>query len=222
MVLKPLEKNDFVVVLIQKGFIFLQSDPKRVKRPSSTYSSGSPCVCSYVCMYVCMYADTYRLGTVFGGLGYALNILALEGVSKFNLDIFNLVLLPIIIFESGFSLKKRGIFRNFKTITGFACVGTLFSALFTATCLASSLTSVSSIKEALLFGALISATDPVATLAVFKQVFKLGDREFLEAPLLYDLVFGESVLNDAVAIVLFQSFQAVDLDNFDGVGSGLT
>ena len=46
-------------------------------------------------------------------------------------------------------------------------------------------------------GALISATDPVATLSVFS--------ELQVPPLLYNLVFGESVLNDATAIVLFRT-----------------
>ena len=46
-------------------------------------------------------------------------------------------------------------------------------------------------------GALISATDPVATLSVFAAVDV--------PPLLFNLVFGESVLNDAVAIVLFRT-----------------
>ena len=46
-------------------------------------------------------------------------------------------------------------------------------------------------------GSLISATDPVATLSVFS--------ELQVPPLLYNLVFGESVLNDATAIVLFRT-----------------
>ena len=54
--------------------------------------------------------------------------------------------------------------------------------------------------EALLFGALISAVDPVATLSI------MGNPELHCDPLLYSLVFGESVLNDAVAIVLFRVF----------------
>ena len=54
--------------------------------------------------------------------------------------------------------------------------------------------------EALLFGALISAVDPVATLSI------MGSPELNCDPLLYSLVFGESVLNDAVAIVLFRTF----------------
>ena len=58
----------------------------------------------------------------------------------------------------------------------------------------------SSPMESLLFGALISAVDPVATLSI------LGAPELNLDPLLYSLVFGESVLNDAVAIVLFNTF----------------
>ena len=52
----------------------------------------------------------------------------------------------------------------------------------------------------LLFGALISAVDPVATLAI------MGVPELQCNKMLYSLVFGESVLNDAVAIVLFRTF----------------
>lgn len=50
------------------------------------------------------------------------------------------------------------------------------------------------LTDALAFGALISAVDPVATLAIFSAM----DVE----PVLNMLVFGESILNDAVSIVL--------------------
>ncbi|CAE7397987.1 NHX6 [Symbiodinium natans] len=55
-----------------------------------------------------------------------------------------------------------------------------------------------SLPEALTFGALISATDPVTTLAIFEQLHV--------DPHLFNVIFGESVLNDAVSIVLFKSF----------------
>ena len=55
-------------------------------------------------------------------------------------------------------------------------------------------------QEALLFGALISAVDPVATLSI------MGNADLNCDPLLYSVVFGESVLNDAIAIVLFKTF----------------
>ena len=53
-----------------------------------------------------------------------------------------------------------------------------------------------SIIPSLLFGSLISATDPVTVLAIFHDLHVDHD--------LYSLVFGESVMNDAVAIVLFR------------------
>jgi len=53
--------------------------------------------------------------------------------------------------------------------------------------------------QAMLFGSLISSTDPVSTLGILKSVGA--------PPLLYDLVFGESALNDALSIVLFNIFR---------------
>ena len=49
-------------------------------------------------------------------------------------------------------------------------------------------------QESFALGSLVSAVDPVATLAIFNAL----DID----PILYMLVFGESILNDAVAIVL--------------------
>ena len=66
--------------------------------------------------------------------------------------------------------------------------------------------------EALLFGALISAVDPVATLSI------MGNKDIAADPTLYSLIFGESVLNDAVAIVLFKTIQGFG----DGQEEGAT
>lgn len=57
--------------------------------------------------------------------------------------------------------------------------------------------------ECLTFGALISAVDPVATLSI------LGASHIGADPMLYALVFGESVLNDAVSIVLFNTLKTM-------------
>ena len=54
-----------------------------------------------------------------------------------------------------------------------------------------------SIRESLAFGSLISATDPVAVLAIFKEMN--ADKT------LYSLIFGESIFNDAVAIVMYKT-----------------
>lgn len=113
-------------------------------------------------------------------------------------------LLPPIIYAAGFSLKQKAFFRNFSTIMLFAVVGTIISTLvFGLLTYALYATGAISAKifskpllECLIYGSLISAIDPVATLSVFADLNA--------KPLLYNLVFGESVLNDAVAIVLFK------------------
>ena len=56
-----------------------------------------------------------------------------------------------------------------------------------------------SFVEAFSVGATLSATDPVTILAIF-NTYKVD-------PKLYTVIFGESILNDAIAIVLFQTAQ---------------
>ncbi|KDO19053.1 sodium/hydrogen exchanger 3 [Saprolegnia parasitica CBS 223.65] len=112
-------------------------------------------------------------------------------------------LLPPIILEAGFSMKKRGFFTNFSTILLLAIVGTLVATFITGGLLIwlgqLGLITALTPAEAYLYGSLISAVDPVATLSVFKK----NDAP----PMLFNLVFGESVLNDGVAIVVFTLFQ---------------
>jgi len=127
----------------------------------------------------------------------------------FDTALFDFVIIPAIIFESGYSLKKKGLFKNVISIAMFAVVGTLISTLFVgfSLFLFAKFAGIQSIDttnpaEALVFGALISATDPVATLALLGDVFKV--KESTDVPLIYNLIFGESVVNDAVSIVLFR------------------
>lgn len=124
----------------------------------------------------------------------------------FEPELFFFLLLPPIIFEAGYSLKKKEFFANFWTVALFAVAGTIVSAFIIGYavyfCGYIGLLNVDSTNpmEALLFGALISAVDPVATLSI------MGNPKLNCDPLLYNIVFGESVLNDAVAIVLFNTF----------------
>lgn len=113
-------------------------------------------------------------------------------------------LLPPIIFEAGFTMKKRQFFANFGTIVSFAVLGTLVAIFATGGGLfllgrANALGEQLSFSQACLFGALISSTDPVAALGILKRVDA--------PPLLFDLIFGESALNDCISIVLFDVFR---------------
>ena len=122
-------------------------------------------------------------------------------------EVFFFVLLPPIMFEAGYSLNRKDFFENIGAITLYAMVGTIIST-FVVGLLVFYMAKQGLIKdidkenpmEALLFGALISAVDPVATLSI------MGNADLQVNPLLYSLVFGESVLNDAIAVVLFKTF----------------
>lgn len=127
----------------------------------------------------------------------------------FDESVFFFLLLPPIIFEGGYSLRSREFFANFGAICSLAFAGTTISTFavgfFVWICGGVGLCYGLPLLHALVFGALISATDPVTVLAIFQE---LGVNTEL-----YSLVFGESVLNDAVAIVLYRT-----LVNFNNKG----
>ncbi|RUS80101.1 hypothetical protein EGW08_012147 [Elysia chlorotica] len=112
--------------------------------------------------------------------------------------IFFIVLLPPIIFEGGYNLHKGNFFHNIGSIMVFAVVGTVISAMIVGGGIyllgQAEVVFQFNLVESFAFGSLISAVDPVATLAIFQAL----DVD----PILYMLVFGESMLNDAVSIVL--------------------
>uniref|UniRef100_UPI00358FF6D1 sodium/hydrogen exchanger 1-like n=1 Tax=Myxine glutinosa TaxID=7769 RepID=UPI00358FF6D1 len=117
-------------------------------------------------------------------------------------DVFFLYLLPPIVLDAGYFLPARSFLDNLGSICSFAVIGTLWNSFgiglsIYALCRipAFGLTGLP-VGEALLFGSVISAVDPVAVLAVFQEV---GVNEQLEV-----LVAGESLLNDAVTVVLYQ------------------
>ncbi|KLO18674.1 sodium/hydrogen exchanger [Schizopora paradoxa] len=114
---------------------------------------------------------------------------------------FNLILPPIIL-NSGYELKQETFFRNFGSILIFAFLGTFISAVGLGVLVyiwsALGLESLElSLLECLIFGSTLSATDPVTILAIFHQ-YKVD-------PKLYNIIFGESLLNDAVSIVMYET-----------------
>lgn len=130
-----------------------------------------------------------------------------ELILNFQGGFFFFVLLPPIIFEAGLSLDCQMFVDNLGAILAFAVVGTIISTWVVASSLVFAASTgwfgleMTPDIEILcyMFGALISATDPVATIALF------GGSRFNTDPLLHALINGESVLNDAVAVVLFST-----------------
>ncbi|XP_071749910.1 sodium/hydrogen exchanger 3 isoform X2 [Lepeophtheirus salmonis] len=121
-------------------------------------------------------------------------------------DIFFLFMLPPIIFDAGYFMPNRLFFDHLGTILLMAVVGTIFNVLTIGVALWGCGRSgifgedPPNILEMLLFSSLISAVDPVAVLAVFEEIH-IDD-------ILYIVVFGESLLNDAVTVVLYRMFEA--------------
>ena len=123
-----------------------------------------------------------------------------EQISQFQItpDIVLFLFLPALIFESALSLDARALLKNIVPILVLAIPGMLVSSFLVGSGVWISLEI--HFMVALLFGALISATDPVAVIELFK---KLGAPKRLTV-----LIEGESLMNDATAIVLFHTLLA--------------
>ena len=106
-------------------------------------------------------------------------------------DLILYVFLPSLIFESALHLDARQLRDDLAPVLGLAIPGLLISTVVIAV-LVAALTQVP-FAAALLLGAILSATDPVAVIALFHQ---LGAPHRLTV-----LVEGESLLNDATALV---------------------
>jgi sodium/hydrogen exchanger 8 len=125
-----------------------------------------------------------------------------EAWAHLNTVVLNLVLLPIIIFSSGWSVRRQDFFSQLPYILMFAVVGTAIATTVVASLIVFTgsygFHSIVGWRTAFVYASLISATDPVATLGTYAKL--------KVEPLLNIMVFGESTINDAVAIVLFKVF----------------
>jgi CPA1 family monovalent cation:H+ antiporter len=118
----------------------------------------------------------------------------LQPLQAFHLtpDLVLFIFLPALIFESGLNLNARQLIKDIAPVLTLAVPALLVSTAAVGVGLW--LLLPIDLMVALLFGALISATDPVAVISLFKE---LGTPERLTV-----LVEGESLLNDATAIVV--------------------
>ncbi|XP_053935019.1 sodium/hydrogen exchanger 5 isoform X4 [Cuculus canorus] len=143
------------------------------------------------------------------GLGLGGIVLAVAKKAEYQLEpnMFFLFLLPPIVLDSGYFMPSRLFFNNIGAILTYAVVGTLWNSFATGAALwglhRAGLMDPgveAGLMDFLLFGSLISAVDPVAVLAVFEEVH-VNETLFI-------IVFGESLLNDAVTVVLYKVFNS--------------
>ena len=149
----------------------------------------------------------YTVALVLAGL--ALAILPTEGIitlprdiadpltsalrGKFTSELILALLVPPLIFEAALRLNLKTLRKEWLPIFLLAVPGVLISTAIVGNVV--NLGVGIPIGLAMAFGALISATDPVAVIAFFRSV---GVDKRLST-----LIEGESLLNDGVAVVLF-------------------
>ncbi len=126
------------------------------------------------------------------GIPFDFFVKALAGFEITSEAVF-FIFLPALIFESALSIDVRKLLDDIAPILLLAVVGLLISTFVVAGALYP--VAGMSFVVCLLLGAIVSATDPVAVVAIFKD---LGAPKRLAI-----LVEGESLFNDATAIVMF-------------------
>jgi CPA1 family monovalent cation:H+ antiporter len=159
----------------------------------------------------------YTIALVAVGLGLGLTRTQLTAEFQLTPDLLFTILLPALLFEAAIHLHSRTIRQNLRPILLMAVPGMVITALAVGYAVHHLLGL--SLQASLVFGALISATDPISVLALFKQ---------LRAPKGLSVVIeGESLLNDGAAVVLFNILvagssisltQGVGLFLFESVG----
>ncbi|XP_026522557.1 sodium/hydrogen exchanger 4 isoform X2 [Notechis scutatus] len=119
-------------------------------------------------------------------------------------SIYFLYLLPPIILEGGYFMSTRPFFENFGSILWWSAMGSLINSFGIGLSLYGicqitpfGLKDVS-LLDSLLFGSMVSAVDPTAVLTVFEEM-SVNEQ-------LYMMIFGESLLNDGITVVLYNIF----------------
>ncbi len=155
-------------------------------------------VATAVAIAVQRLAVPYTVALVFTGL--VLGLLHIFEAPHLTKALLFGVFLPGLLFEAAFHIEIKQFWRNRFAVTSLALPGVVAAIALTAiilTPVANLLQFVQGFtwKYALVFGAIISATDPIAVVAIFKS---LGVPKRLAV-----LLEGESLLNDGTAIVFF-------------------
>ncbi|XP_027191972.1 sodium/hydrogen exchanger 7 isoform X4 [Cicer arietinum] len=135
------------------------------------------------------YGTHHRLGKIGDGIRLW---------SEIDPELLLAVFLPALLFESSFSMEVHQIKRCIAQMILLAGPGVVISTIFLGTVLKLTFPYNWSWKTSLLLGGLLSATDPVAVVALLKD---LGASKKLST-----IIEGESLMNDGTAIVVYTLF----------------
>ncbi|KAG2631029.1 hypothetical protein PVAP13_3KG576900 [Panicum virgatum] len=148
------------------------------------------------------YGTQHGLGKLGAGIRIWANI---------NPDLLLAVFLPALLFESSFSMEIHQIKRCMAQMVLLAGPGVVLSTFLLGSAVKLTFPYDWSWKTSLLLGGLLSATDPVAVVALLKE---LGASKKLST-----IIEGESLMNDGTAIVVYQLFYRMVLGRTFDAGS---
>jgi CPA1 family monovalent cation:H+ antiporter len=159
---------------------------------------------------------TVLLVLVGTGLAFLAQLEWFSFIKEFRLtpELLFYIFLPILIFESAYNMQVRDLQANIRSISWLSIISLLIS-MFAIAGVLYGLALLFGFQVPflvfLLFGALISATDPVAVLALFKE---------FGVPRRLSLIFeGESLFNDGTSFAAFLVVLEILLKGYEGVGS---
>lgn len=129
---------------------------------------------------------------------------------RFDEGVFFELILPLIIFPSGYNMRRKKFFKNIGTIMKFGFIGTLFCFAFYTALVYGALTAgllnkwdnktneyvplTMGIFEILSICSLLCSSDVIAAISMVS---------YSDQPKLFSIVYGEGVFNDIVSIILF-------------------
>ena len=148
-------------------------------------------IAAIVAMVARLIKIPYTIGLVIAGI--ALSFLPFRDSVGLSKELIFVSFLPVLVFEASFYIRWKELKENFAVVLILATVGVIFSATITATGMHYLIGWEWPI--AMVFGILITATDPVAVIATFKETGVQGRLKLL--------VEAESLFNDGTAAVGF-------------------